>query len=213
MRSNFAIATTTLSLSFLGLALLLLWVPDNINQLTRFVENHPIMAPLFLISWRFLAIVIPPIPGGIVSLALLPILGWFQSFIYASIGVILGATTAFFLARKYEKPLVRKLVPLQHLHQWEGKFNEKTKFLAFLGIRLVTAPVFDFVSYIAGLSKISFRTFFFANILALLPDAVFFYVGEELYKRSALIAVFTIVGILLLYYSVKSHNISKPHKK
>lgn len=213
MRTNFAIITTTLTFSLIGLALLLLWVPDNLNQVTGLVEKHPILAPLFVISWRFLSTAVPPIPGGIISLALLPVLGWFKSFVYASIGVMLGTSTAFFLARRYRRPLVKKIVPIQQLQEWEKKFNEKRKFWAFLGLRLITAPVFDFVSYVAGLSKLSFKTFFFANLVALLPDAVFFYVGQELYKRSALIAIFAIVGVLLLYYSVKSHKMGPFERK
>ena len=215
MRSSsfLTIATTTATLSLLGLALLLLWFPDNLIRLTQFAKEYPFAAPIFVILWRTLSTVIPPIPGGIVSLALLPILGWFQSFIFASIGVLLGTSIAFFLARKYGDKVARKFVPIHKLHEWEGKFNEKTKFLAFLGLRLLTAPVFDFVSYVAGISKISFRTFFFANAIALIPDALLYYVGEELYKRSAFIAIFALFGALLLFYSIKSHHVSKRNPK
>lgn len=205
--SVFTIASLTLTLSLSGLALLLLWIPDNIELLTSFAKKYPFAAPIFIILWRTLSTVVPPIPGGIVSLALLPILGWWQSFIYASIGVLTGTSIAFLLARKYRKPLARRFVPLKQLQVWETKLNEKTKLWGFLGLRLLTAPVFDFVSYIAGISKISFKTFFIANSLALIPDALLYYVGEELYKRNALIAVFAIIGALLLFYSIKSHKV------
>ncbi|MEK7521717.1 MAG: VTT domain-containing protein [Patescibacteria group bacterium] len=208
-KSFLTIATTTATLSLLGLALLLLWFPNNIEALKNFAQKYPFVAPVVIVLWRTLSTVVPPIPGGVISLALLPILGWFQSFIFASIGVLTGTSIAFLLARKYRHKVARKFVPIKQLQEWEGRFNEKTKFFAFLGLRLLTAPVFDFVSYVAGLSKISFKTFFFANALALLPDALFFYVGEELYKRSAFIAVFAILGALMLFYSIKSHHVSR----
>jgi len=206
-KSFITIAGITVTLSLAGLALFLLWLPENIDLLTAFVKKYPLAAPIFIICWRTLSTVVPPVPGGIVSLALLPILGWWQSFIYASIGVLIGTSTAFFLARKYREPLAQKFVPLKQLQNWEQKFNNRTKFWGFLGLRILTAPVFDFVSYIAGVSKISFRTFIIANSLALIPDALLYYVGEELYKRNALIAVFAIIGALLLFYSIKSHKV------
>lgn len=200
------IAVITVSLSALGVLLFLLWLsPENIQKAIDFSAKNPLFAPLLLILWRFIAIVIPPIPGGVVSFALLPVAGWLQVWVFSSIGILAGTSTAFVLARKFREPLVRKFVPLQQLHKWEGKISKKAmEFWLFLGIRITTAEVMDFISYVSGLSKLTFRTFFLATAVSLIPNIFWYYLGEAAFKLSAYAtAIFVIVVVLLLYVAKK----------
>ncbi len=175
-----------INISFLITSLLIIfflfWFPANQEQIVAFAIAHVILAPIIVIIWRILAVVIPPIPGGILSFLLIPIYGWLWSYIFAFLGIIIGASIAFWIARVYRKPLVSRFVPLQQLHAWEEKVSRKKEFLAFLGIRLTTAPIMDFISYIAGLSKINFRIFFFATALSELPNIALYYFSDVTYK-------------------------------
>jgi uncharacterized membrane protein YdjX (TVP38/TMEM64 family) len=198
-------------LSPLALIILLyIWVPQNIAQLEKLFTNTGILGPVLLILWRILGMIIPPIPGGIVSLALIPVIGWFASFVYASIGILIGCSIAFFLARKYREPLVKKFVTLQMIHQWEGRMSEKTEFWTFVGIRFATGPVMDFMSYIAGLSNISFRKFFIASLISLAPDAVYYYLGDRLYSHNPYLgAVSFLLFVVLIYVGEKTKFFGK----
>lgn len=176
------IAFLTLALTGISLTAFVLLLPSNLDQIISWAEKNPLLAPLILILWRTLAIIIPPLPGGVVSFALLPAFGWFWSFIFATTGMLLGTSIAFFIARRYREPLISRFVPLQELSQWERKLSDKTEFLGFLVLRFTTGPVMDFISYLAGLSKLSYRKFFLATAISLLPDILLFYLGDELYR-------------------------------
>lgn len=173
----------TLFLTGVSLTLFVVLVPANLDAIIAFAKEHPVLAPFLVIFWRILAIVIPPLPGGVVSLALLPAFGWFWSFMFASLGMLIGTSVAFTLARKFREPFVKRFVPLQELHHWEEKLSARTEFLGFLALRFTTGPVMDFISYIAGLSKISYPRFILATSISILPDAILFYAGEEFYMN------------------------------
>lgn len=191
--------------------LLIIIVPANQDAITQFAIQHPILAPFIVIVLRIIAMVIPPIPGGIFSYALIPTFGWFLSYLYASIGVTIGAIIAFLIARKFREPVIARFVPLQQLHKWENTLSSRTEFTAFLMIRLTTGPIMDFISYIAGLTKISFPKFLLATIIAELPSMIGYYLGEEVYQQFAAqdnqyAGVLMVIVFAIVLYFFKDHD-------
>lgn len=203
------IVWSTIILSILSVPLFLGFIPAKIKEIIEFTNNYPLVGPIILIVWRILAIVIPPLPGGLISIALIPVFGWWKSFIYTSIAVIIGSTIAFALARKYREPFVEKFVPLKQLHSWQEKISEKKQFWTFLGIRFATGSIMDYISYIAGLSKISYKNFILATCGALTSELILYYVGEKAYKFSAYFAIGLVVLFIGGYYVVKKFNFFK----
>lgn len=213
-KKSASVAAATILLSVLSLIFLLLWTPSHLEQIINFASENRLLAPLLVISWRILAIVIPPIPGGMLSFALMPVFGWFWSYLYALAGVLTGASIAFFLSRHFREPLVRRVVPLQQLQAWENKISTRTEFFAFLIIRITTGPVLDFISYAAGLSKISYGKFIAATFISLLPDLALYYFGGKLYETLSrgntyvgLASLIVIIGVL--YIAGKSRLFKK----
>jgi uncharacterized membrane protein YdjX (TVP38/TMEM64 family) len=208
----------TVALTILTVIALLLIIPAHQKEITTFTIHHPFLAPFMIILFRAVAIIIPPIPGGILSFALIPVLGWFWSYVYAVIGMTIGASVAFFIARKFREPIVAKFVPLQDLHLWEKQLSHKTEFVGFLLIRLTTGPIMDFISYVAGLTKISFKKFLLATLIAELPSALVYYFSGEVYKRvsqqnSGYIGIAFILIFGVLYYFFKDHKLFQKRKR
>ena len=194
------------------------WIPPNINALIEFSLKYPLFAPLLIISWRILSIVVPPIPGAVLGFAFIPIIGWFWAFVFGFIGELIGATFAFYIARRFREPAVARFIPLQKLHAWEGKLSKKTEFLAFLGIRVTTGPIMDFISYVAGLSKINFRKFIVATFFAGLPSMLLYFLGAQAYEKFAEKSGILGVGLLILafgfiYYLLKYYEFFKNKKE
>lgn len=206
-RETKIIAAITALLPITIVIALALWVPDNLPTLIDFAKNHPISAPLLLILWRTLAIIVPPIPGAIVSFALIPVFGWFYSFLYSAIAILAGESVAFLLARKFREPLAKRFVPIQTLHKWEAKLSETTEFLALVGIKLITAYIADFISYAAGLSKLTFRKFFLATLILLPLNAIVFYTGGKLHELNTYIAIVTLAGVVIVIYTLQKSKI------
>ncbi len=183
---------------------LLVFNPTYTDTIVQFTTEHRFVGPIILILWRILGIIIPVVPAGVVSFAVVPIFGWVLTYLYTLTGIIIGTSISFWLARKFREPLVARFLPLQKIHKLEDNISRKKEFLAIVALRLFTAPVMDFSSYIAGLTKISFAKFFLATLIASVPDIGIFYFGEELYKRvfgkSIAIAVAMLFFIALSYF-------------
>ncbi len=210
MNQTKILGTATITFSVAVVVFLAFWLPAHVDPIIQFSQEHKILAPLAVVLWRILGVVIPPIPGGVVSFALIPVLGWFWSFVYGSLGLLMGACIAFWLARRMREPLATRLVPLQQLQEWEEKLSEKMEFLTFLGIRFATGPVMDFISYVAGVSKISFAKFFTATFLALLPDVIPYYVGGQLYRlfseKNTYLGFLVLLGLAAVLYVLRKQK-------
>lgn len=202
--------------SILGLTALMaifLLTQNSSDQVLTILKSNPYLAPFILISWRVVGIIVPAIPAGVVSFAAVPIFGWLATYIYTLIGILIGTSISFFLARKFREPLVSKFAPLGKLHKLEGELSERKRFAAIFALRLFTVPVMDFSSYAAGLSRISFPKFFLATALASIPDIAIFYFGEKLYQtffgRSIILAVGVLFFLAVGYFIVKRFLIDK----
>jgi uncharacterized membrane protein YdjX (TVP38/TMEM64 family) len=194
-----------------GLSIVLLVInPSYKDSIIRFTSEHKFYGPMFLILWRILGIIVPAIPAGVVSFAVVPLFGWQLTYVYTLIGILVGTSTSFWLARKFREPLVARFLPLQKIHKLEDSLSHKKRFIAIVALRLFTVPVMDFSSYIAGLTKISFAKFFLATIIASIPDIGIFYLGEELYKRvfgkSIAIAVAMLFFLALAYFLFRKYK-------
>lgn len=212
MRRPLAVGLLTFILTVVGFIVLISFVLAYRAEITNFALVYPLFLPLFIIIWRAISIIIAPLPGGILSFAFIPILGWFWAWVYGDIGVIIGATIAFYIARKFREPAVARFIPLKKLHVWEEKLSQRTEFVAFLGIRITTAPIMDFISYIAGLSKISYKKFILATIIAQIPEAIWYYFGgtvyQELLSTKSLFGGILLVTILIIgFFIIRNHGI------
>lgn len=146
--------------------------------------QYPITSPLIFVLFRALAIVIPPIPGGIVDFVGLAAFGWLKGLILAEAGLMLGAMAAFYLARRFREPVVKKFVPLEKLDKWEASLSENQKFWGLVLLRLPTNALFDYISYAAGLTKIGAFKFFLSSLIGNLPGLfIFYYFGGLIYNE------------------------------
>jgi len=190
--------------------ILLVFNPTYTDTLVKFTSEHKFYGPMFLILWRILGIIVPAIPAGVVSFAVVPLFGWQLTYVYTLIGIVMGTSTSFWLARRFREPLVARFLPLQKIHKLEDSLSHKKRFAAIVALRLFTVPVMDFSSYIAGLTKISFAKFFFATIIASIPDIGIFYFGEELYKR--VFGKSIAIGVGMLFFIAVSYFLFRRYK-
>lgn len=176
----------------------------------QFLSDYTLIAPVLFILIRALAIIIPPIPGIAIDIPGLIAFGWILGFIYAEIGIMLGAMVAFWIARRFKEPLLKRFVSLQKLHEWEDKLSENQKLWTLVAIRLPTIPLFDYISYAAGLTRISSVKFFLSSFIGNLPYvfSVFYFGGLVINRGIFYIGVF-IVALLILWLVFRNIDFSK----
>jgi len=175
--------------------------------LISLLSEYKILAPFIFIIVRSTSVIIPPIPGIIYDLAGILIFGKILGFIYAEIGVMLGAMVAFWIARRFREPVLKRITFLQKVHEWESAVSEKKKFWTLVAIRLPTSPIFDYISYAAGLTKISTSKFFFSSLLGNTPIMfLIYYFGGISFQKGIYYTVAFLVAlfILLIIFGRKS---------
>ena len=170
----------------------------NPDAISLFIEKYGIIAPYIFIlicAIKPILFFLPILGLGIVSGILFgPIWGT----IYTVIGGALSTIVGFYFARWMGKNSVEKLVSInkgvKKLDDWAKKYGKN----AVLSMRFFNIP-WDIVSYWAGLSKISFKDFYIASLIPLIPISfLYVYFGAHCFspKSAGFIISLTIMFIL-----------------
>ena len=158
--------------------------------------------PLVSLLWLILETVIPPLPAWpilVANAAYLRDLRWHRS-------------VARRAARRghhlLDRPLIRSLLPRKalkddHLETIDSISREKG-FLILLVARVFPVTSLDILSFLAGLSSISFSRFFMATALGLLPGVSIYtlFAHDLLVTRAITTRLSLVVGSALLIYAL-----------
>lgn len=135
---------------------------ENQENLTTFIHQAGIWAPLIFIFIQLIQVVIPILPGFITcivgAIAFGPVLGFFYSYL----GMCAGSILAFLIARKYGVACVKKIVGDTAYSKYISWLEKGKKFdlLFALSIFLPAAPD-DVLCFIAGLTRMNTKKFLF----------------------------------------------------
>lgn len=128
---------------------------------------------VFYILITIIAVVIAPVS----TLPLLPVAvklwGSFYAAVFSIIGWTIGSAIAFWLARRYGKPFISKIISTNKIEKIEKIIPKNNIFISIILLR-IALPV-DILSYSLGLfSSISFKLYITATIIGLSPFAFAF---------------------------------------
>lgn len=132
-----------------------------------FISQMGLFGPLIFILLQVIQVIYPVIPGGMTCVLGHAIFGPVYGFIYNVIGICSGSLLSFYLSRHYGESFVKSFVSDQIYQKYMAKLNHGRHFEYFL-IAAFVLPGFpdDFLCMVAGLSKISFKRFFWITLLA-----------------------------------------------
>ena len=181
------------------------WIQENVNQ-------FGVLGPLAMVGVMVLATIFSPIPNSLFSLAIGATYGPFWGSILAIVGSVLASALAFFLSRKFGKEFVEKYIPHTHMIH---DFFKNNAFLTVFILRLIPSVSFDMISYGAGLTAMSFRTFIVATTLGIIPGTIsIVLVGSGLTSENNLSWIGIIIyGILVVAGVVLSQRMHVSGKK
>lgn len=149
-------------------------IESFVNYVTNMVQ---FFGPLGLIIAMIIQAIIVIIPSEGVLFVSGMSLPLFESVFFGGIGEILGGTAAFLIAARLGRPIVLRLVSKEDL-ELSDKFIKKFGSYAVLIGRLLPFVPFDAVSYVSGLTSISFSRFIIATAVGAFPRAFFYsYLG------------------------------------
>ena len=139
---------------------------DSVETLQAYVRSFGAFAPLVLIGIQAMQVVIPVLPGFLGCAVGAVLFGVAGGFWCNYIGISVGSIIAFFLARRYGAPLVRKMFPSERYRKWATWAAKSKSYSTILFVGTVL-PLFpdDFFCYFSGLTEMTARRFIWIIIL------------------------------------------------
>lgn len=194
-------------IKFLELSLVVLLIAGAIWFVNRFgieqiranVAQFGIWAPVILLCLRLTSIVVPVLPGTAYALLSGALLGFGKGLMIVFIADFLACNTNFFIARRYGRGAVQRLVGkrfMDKLNRWSQKYLADNFFL--MTGALMTS-FFDYICYAVGLSRISWKRFVSAlgmSLVIVKPPVVA--AGAGLLEGEKLLIAGSVLGMLAI---------------
>ena len=177
---------------------------NNLDDTINFIGSFGDLSWLVYISIIIIEVILAPMPGFVLASASGIIFSPFFGGFFTLIGNIIGASIAYFLARRYAGFYFIRLINDKKLTSFK-KYSEKYGPLVLFILRLNPITSSDIFSYLAGVINMSYKKFIISTTLGLLPGIfVLSYFGELFIKESPFLRlsflIITLIYILIFLY-------------
>lgn len=190
----------------------------DFTVMREFVASYGAYAAAVSFVLMILQSIAAPLPAFILTVANANLFGWWQGAILSWSSAMAGAAICFFIARILGRDIVIKLNGKNGVKQIEDFFEKYGK-LSVLVARLLPFVSFDIVSYVAGLTSMSFWGFFIATGIGQLPATIVYsYVGGMLTGGAKLLVnglliMFAVFGIVVILRQIYTERQKKNKNK
>ncbi len=176
-------------------AILAAFASGDFTVVRDFVESYGIYAAAVSFFLMILQSIAAPLPAFLLTFANANLFGWWKGAVLSWSSAMAGAAVCFCIARILGRDVAEKLTSKAGLEQIDRFFERHGK-MSILIARLLPFISFDIVSYAAGLTSMSFGSFFIATGIGQLPATLIYsYVGSMLTGGAKLF----VTGLLLLF--------------
>jgi len=185
--------------------------------LEAWIKGMGMLAPLAYILLRTVAVVLTVVPNAPLDVAGGVLFGPFWGTVYSLIGSEAGAVACFLLAHALGREAITRL-----LHR-DIAFGDRypQRQMAYIVLFARLEPVFSFalVSYGAGLTGMSLRTFALSTLLGMTPGTILLnYYGKSLFSGVALwqqiaLGLALVVVLLVIPIWIRRKNPTWPRDK
>jgi len=155
-----------------------------------------------------------PLPAFLITFANANLFGWWKGAILSWSSAMAGAAICFYIARILGRDVAEKLTSRSGLAQIDTFFEKYGK-NTILICRLLPFVSFDIVSYAAGLTSMSFSSFFIATGIGQLPATIVYsYVGGMLTGGAklfvtGLLIIFALSALIFMMRSIHMEHMKK----
>lgn len=160
-----------------GFTLIMMVVTELLGgteKLRATVEGADAWAPLVYVLIKIATYIIAPLSGASVELASGALFGVFLGTALSVVGSTLGGSINYWIARTLGRAGVMKFAGKKALVQVDETADRVGGWRALLVARVVLSPIYDFVSYAAGLARLPFWQYVTITFLAGIPVNILF---------------------------------------
>ena len=169
----------------------------DLERLKWYLRHFGIWAPIISALIMMFQSVIAPLPAFVVTLTNGLMFGAFWGTLLSWGASMAGAVICFYIARWAGRPAAERFVSKRALNYVDGYFKRYGNNSVLIA-RLLPFISFDAVSYMAGLTSISFWGFFWASAIGELPATIVYsWLGQSM-PTIAKFWFWAILGVLTL---------------
>ena len=191
-----------------------MFASGDFTEVKQFISSYGVYAAVISFALMVLQSIVAPLPAFMLTFANANLFGWWQGAILSWSSAMAGAVVCFYIARILGRDVAERLTSKTGLKQIDN-FFEKYGNNTILICRLLPFVSFDYVSYAAGLTAMSFWDFFIATGIGQLPATIVYsYVGGFLTGGTrlfmlGLLIMFAIVSLIFMFRTIYMNK----HKK
>lgn len=177
----------------------------DVEAVKAYILSFGIWAPVISFILMVFQSIAAPLPAFLITFANAGLFGWIKGAILSWSSAMAGAVLCFYIARFYGRTTVERLTSKFALENIDVFFEKHGKY-AVLIARLLPFISFDIVSYAAGLTSMSFWSFFWATGLGQLPATmVYSYVGGMLAGgvKTFVFGLFILLSLSVMLFLLK----------
>lgn len=167
----------------------------DVETIKGYILSFGIWAPIVSFCLMVFQSLIAPLPAFLVTFANAALFGWIKGALLSWTSAMAGAALCFGIARVLCREVTEKLTSRFALQKVDIFFSQYGKYTILIA-RLLPFISFDIVSYGAGLTSMSFWSFFWATGLGQLPATIIYSYAGEMLTGGARTFVF---GLLILF--------------
>lgn len=175
------------------------YIGNNVDIYTikEYVKTFGVLAPLIYIM-MFSLVPLTFFPDSVLAISAGLIFGFSKGYIYTTIGALIGASIAFFIARYLGKEII-KIKSSDKLEKIERLIETNGFYIIFL-LRLIPLFPFDVISYGAGITNVKYKDFILATLFGTIPGiAVFTNIGATSLNIKSTSFYISIALLVLLF--------------
>jgi uncharacterized membrane protein YdjX (TVP38/TMEM64 family) len=167
----------------------------DVETIKGYILSFGIWAPVVSFLLMVFQSIIAPLPAFLITFANAALFGWVKGAVLSWASAMAGAALCFVIARFLGREVTEKLTSRYALQNVDLFFKQYGKHTILIA-RLLPFISFDIVSYAAGLTSMSFWSFFWATGLGQLPATIIYsYAGEMLTGGARTF----VIGLLVLF--------------
>jgi uncharacterized membrane protein YdjX (TVP38/TMEM64 family) len=167
---------------------------DGIRQA---IESAGPFAPLVYIFVKALTFTIAPLSSGPIQLFAGVLFGLIPGTLYTLLGEVIGGSINFWLARRYGRAVVTRLVGDDGMARVDQFVNQIVDWKTLIYARVFLFSIYDFISYAVGFAKLQFRSYLIiSTVFGVIPTFIAALLGTALTdERGNLLLIYGIVAI------------------
>ncbi len=168
------LALVAVAVGFTLVTMIIVEATGGAQKFRGFIEGAGAWAPLVYVLLKASTYVIAPLSGTTVKLASGALFGTWEGMLLSLAGDTLGGSLNYWIARTLGRKGVVKFAGKKALNHIDASAERVGGWRALLGARLLLSPIYDFISYAAGLAKISFTQYVVVTTVGGIPVSLLF---------------------------------------